>query len=128
MGDSNKIKSFEDLLVWQRAIALSVKIYKQTENFPRAEQFGITNQIRRASASVPANISEGFGRVTAKDKIQFYTIAYGSLLETKNFVYLSAELGFINPSIKQELVDAATELQKLINGFIRSTKDRMCQN
>ena len=57
-----KIKSYKDLQVWQRGVELSVKIYKLTENFPKSEQYGLTNQMRRASVSIPSNIAEGFGR------------------------------------------------------------------
>ncbi len=111
-----KIENFEQLTVWQKSIDFSVLIYKVTDDFPKAEQFGLTNQLRRASSSISANIAEGFGRRTRNDKLHFYTIAYGSLLEVKSFTYLANKLNFIeniNP-----IIDAATNLQKLFNAFL----------
>jgi four helix bundle protein len=87
-----KIESFEQLNVWQKSQDLAVDIYKLTKDFPSDELFAITNQLRRAASSISANIAEGFGRQTNKDKLHFYVIAYGSLLEVKNFLYLSNKL------------------------------------
>lgn len=126
MGDSKQqIQSFEDLTVWQYAQDLSVSVYKITQEFPQSEQFGITNQIRRASSSISANIAEGFGHTTVKDKLQFYAIAHGSLLETKNFIYLSYKIGYLDNANKDNLIKSVTELQMLLAGFIRSTRKRL---
>lgn len=119
MVDS-KIKSFEDLIVWQKAQDLAVIIYKITKNFPPEEKFGLTDQIRRSASSVSANIAEGFGRRTIKDKQHFYTMSYGSLLETKNFVYLAQKLNYINISDSESIIITITDCQKLINAITRS--------
>ena len=119
MEDSKKIKSFEELIVWQECQLLAVAIYKTTENFPQNEVFGITSQIRRSSSSISANIAEGFGRSTTKDKLHFYVIAYGSLLETKNFLYLSEKLQFITNEELNILLSKVTSCQKLLNAFMR---------
>ncbi len=71
MVDGMKIRSFEDLTVRQESQSLAVSIYQETKLFPREEQFGITNQLRRAASSISANIAEGFGRETTKDKLYF---------------------------------------------------------
>lgn len=113
------IKSFEDLEVWQDAQALAVSIYKMTKQFPDDEKFGITGQIKRSASSISANIAEGFGRKTNLDKAHFYHIAYGSLLETKNFVYLSHKLGYISEADKSQKIDYIEHLQKQINGVFR---------
>lgn len=81
---AEKITSFEDLRVWQKSQNLAIEVYKITKKFPKAELFAMTSQIRRAATSVSANIAEGFGRVSKADKLHFYTMAYGSLLEAKN--------------------------------------------
>ena len=125
VSKNNNIKSFEDLIVWQKALDLSAHIYQATEQFPKSEQFGITNQLRRSSSSVSANIAEGFGRTTAKDKLQFYYIAHGSLLETKNFIYLSHKVGYLDEIIKKDFLSEIVELQMLLGGFIRSTKRKL---
>lgn len=120
MGD--RINSFEQLTVWEEAQSLAVDIYKVTKNFPKEEIFGITNQVRRSSSSISANIAEGFGRRSPKDKLQFYTIAYGSLLETKNFIYLSMKLGYLGQDEAEKIIDHCVSAQKLLNAFMRPLK------
>lgn len=121
MVDS-KIVSFEQLIAWQEAQKLAVQVYKVTGKFPDEERFGLTSQIKRASSSVSANIAEGFGRRTAKDKLQFYTIAYGSLLETKNFLYLAEKLRFIGESERDKTIEQVVSCQKLLNALMRSLR------
>lgn len=87
--------AFEKLEVWQLAMGLTVDIYKLTENFPKTEQFSLTDQLRRAASSVPANISEGNSRQTSKDKAHFLTIAYSSLMEVMNHTILAHKLNYI---------------------------------
>lgn len=77
----------------------------------------MTDQIRRAATSVSANIAEGFGRTTINDKIHFYTMAYGSLLEVKNFLYLAEKLGYISQGILNESLAQVVACQKLVNAF-----------
>jgi four helix bundle protein len=113
----NTIKSFESLTVWQESQGLAVSVYGATRGFPKDELFGITSQLRRAVSSISANIAEGFGRTTTKDKLHFYTIAYGSLLETKNFLYLSEKLGYLNDKDLAQLIEHSVRCQKLINAF-----------
>jgi len=116
------IESFEDMIAWQKAQDLAVMVYKLTKSFPPSEKFALTDQIQRASSSVSANIAEGFGRRTLNDKVRFYTIAYGSLLETKNFVYLANRLDYANADAVNEIIKQATDCQKLINALISSLK------
>lgn len=110
-------QKFEDLICWQEAIDLAVAIYKLTEAFPSKEQFGLTNQLRRAASSISANLAEGFGRHTSKDKNQFYSVAYGSLLEVKSFVYLATKLGYLQEDVSPGILNKITLLQKRINAF-----------
>lgn len=117
--DEKKTLSFEDLEVWQVSQAWAVEVYKVTRNFPDDERFGITSQIRRAVSSVSANIAEGFGRRTSKDKLHFYTIAYGSALETKNFIYLASKLEYIDDDTAPNLLAYAMSTQKLLNAYMR---------
>lgn len=119
---NSKIKSFEDLIVWKEAQNLAVSIYKETKDFPSDEKFGLTNQIRRASVSISANIAEGFGRNSAKNKLQFYTIAYGSLLEVKNFIYLAQKLGYLDKNTVNVMLNGSVSVQKLLNAFMRPLK------
>lgn len=114
---SKNIESFEDLIVWQETQKFAVMVYGISKNFPKEEIFGITSQVRRASSSISANIAEGFGRSSKKDKLHFYVIAYGSLLEAKNFLYLAQKLGYISKIELETLLKQSISCQKLINAF-----------
>lgn len=111
------ITAFEDLTVWQECQQLAVEIYKSTKLFPKDEIFAMTSQLRRAASSVSANIAEGFGRSSTNDKLHFYTMAYGSLLEVKNFIYLATKLDYINSDDANSLIAECVKCQKLINAF-----------
>lgn len=113
------MREFEDLEVWQEAQLFTVEIYHITRSFPQDELYAMTSQLRRAASSISANIAEGFGRSTQKDKLHFYTIAYGSLLETKNFLYLAQKLGYIDKDILNNLIEHSVSCQKLINASKR---------
>ena len=86
---------FEKLEVWQKARKLTVEIYRLTEKFPEREKFGLTNQLRRASVSIGANIAEGATRSSAKEQVHFSSISYGSLMETMSHLIISVDLNFI---------------------------------
>lgn len=86
---------FEKLEVWQKARKLTVEIYRLTEKFPEREKFGLTNQLRRASVSIGANIAEGATRSSAKEQAHFSSISYGSLMETMSHLITSVDLNFI---------------------------------
>ena len=120
MVNSIKIESFEQLNVWQESQNLAVSVYSATKKFPKDELFAITNQLKRASSSISANIAEGFGRKTIKDKVHFYTMAYGSLLEVKNFLYLSNKLNYLSDKDLDSLLQQCTVCQKLIIASKRS--------
>ena len=103
-------------------MSLAVEVYKVTKRFPADEKFALTDQIRRAISSVPANIAEGFGRHGIKDKLQFYNFAFGSLLETKSHLYLANKLGYIDEENSQMLLDQLIHAQKELSAFIRETR------
>lgn len=116
------LSSFEQLTVWQESQNLAVLVYKVTQKFPKEEVFAMTSQIRRSASSVSANIAEGFGRQSKNDKLHFVVMAYGSLLETKNFLYLADKLGYISPDELNSLLDQTTSCQKLLNAYKRAFK------
>lgn len=98
MKDSNTtIRGFKDLHAWQEGHKLVLLIYEVTQKFPREEVFGITNQMRRAVVSVTSNIAEGFGRQGYKEKIQFYYLAQGSLIELKNQIIVARDITYLTP-------------------------------
>lgn len=115
-----KAKRYEDLIVWQKAHALTNTIYKITEGFPSTEKFTLVKQIRGSAISVPANIAEGFGRFHQKEKIQFYNIAVGSLNETENYLKLIKQVGF---SEVEALLKECVEIRKMLCGYIRAIRN-----
>jgi len=117
-----KITSFEDLKVWQKARELVRLIYKITAKFPREEKFSLTDQIRRATVSVMANIAEGFSRYHLAETVMFYRTARGSLTEVKSHLYVALDLNYINRVTFDRLIELIDEIGKMTNGLINSTE------
>ena len=115
---TNKILRFEDMPVWQDSLNLAVLIYKTTRTFPTEEKFALTDQLHRAASSISANIAEGFGRHTLKDRSHFYYIALGSLLETKNFIYLSEKLCYVKRSEADVIIIKIESIHKQITAIL----------
>lgn len=115
---------FEDLEVWQQAHQLTVEVYKLARQFPVDERFRYTDQICRASASIPTNIAEGTGRYGKQDFKHFLYIARGSLEETKYLLLLGRDLGFVAQEDYNRLQDRCNNVGKLLNGLINSLKGR----
>ena len=118
--NKQKISSFTSLFAWQEAHKLTLLIYKLLPQFPEYEKFGLCDQTRRAVSSISANISEGFGRHTPKDKIHFYYIANGSLTETQNHLIVAKDLNYINNNDFDKAMFQTMTTSKLINGLIKS--------
>ncbi len=118
------INSFYDLDAWRKAHGFVLEIYNTTKKFPKEELYGITSQLRRASASITANISEGFSRCHYNDKIRFYHNARGSISEIQNFLFLSKDLAFLTDKEFKYLFDLTEGINKLINGLIRSIENQ----
>ena len=116
------IKSFTDLSVWKEGHKLVLMIYKATQTFPSEEKFGLTNQIRRAAVSFTSNIAEGFSRNSAKEKIQFYYTALGSLSEVQNQLLVARDLLYLTRDMFDKLAEQTITANKLISGLIRSAK------
>lgn len=118
----NKITTFKDLVVWQKAHQLTLAIYKMTAEFPRYEEFGLSNQMRRSSSSVPTNIAEGFKRHSDKDSVHFYNMSECSLEELKYQLILAKDLGYVEVILFEILNEQAEEVSKLLNGWIKCHK------
>lgn len=117
-----KIKSFTDLFAWQEGHRLVIMIYKITKNFPREETFGLTSQMRRCVVSITSNVAEGFSRQSFKEKVQFYSMAQGSLTELQNQIMIARDISFITQKQFKELADQSIKLHKIMSGLIRSSK------
>ncbi len=120
-----KVKSFEDLTVWQEAHKLALEIYKLTGKFPAAEKYGIVSQLRRSSSSVPANIAEGFGGATTRELLRCLQIARGELEETRYFVLLSRDLGYVTSQDCDNVGQHCNSIGRLINALGSSLKRRL---
>lgn len=115
------IRHYRDLLVWQRGHTLALAVYDCSRNFPKIEQFGLTNQIQRAVVSIPSNIVEGFERGSQKEFRQFLTIARGSTGEVRVQLELAKDLGYMTEQEFQHLFDLTTEVHKMLNALIKTT-------
>jgi four helix bundle protein len=113
-------QDYRDLLVWQKAIELTISVYKLTQSFPRHELYGLTSQMRRASVSVASNIAEGRGRLNPAEFRQFLGIAQGSTYELQTQLLVAKKLGLGH----EEALDAAeslgNEVSKMLGSFIQT--------
>jgi len=114
--------SFKDLIVWQRAVELSVATYKATSSFPTSEQFGLSNQLRRASVSVASNIAEGYGKSSKGEYLLFLGHARGSNCEVQTQIVISKELGFGTPEALQRAESLSNEVGRMLVVMIRKLK------
>lgn len=110
-----EIRSYKDLMVWQKARVLVKAVYDVSSAFPQEERFGLTSQIRRAAVSVPSNIAEGHSRSGTKDYIRFLSMAIGSLAEVETQLLLAMDLNFIDPSDTEKIILHIEEMQKMLH-------------
>ncbi|WP_187477629.1 four helix bundle protein [Amniculibacterium sp. G2-70] len=115
----------KDLEVWQKGISFVTDIYQVTNNFPKEELYGLTNQIRRAAVSIPSNIAEGSARQSNKEFIQFLYIALGSLMEVETQLIISKNLFYIPEDIFTTTQLKINELGKMLNGLIKYRKSKL---
>jgi four helix bundle protein len=115
-----KIRGFRDLNVWQRAYELTLNLYRATKRFPKEETFGLTSQLRRAAASVPANIAEGYERNHRKEYLQFLFIAKGSLGELDTYLLLARDIGYMSIAEFDQVNTVRHETMKMLQGLIKS--------
>jgi four helix bundle protein len=120
---AEKIRHFKDLLVWQKAHELALKIYKYTEKMPKTELFGMTSQLRRAATSITANIAEGMGRNSYADRVRFYYNARGSIYEVESFLITAKDLGYIPEANYDELIKLLDYTRRILNNFINKTEE-----
>ena len=122
------VKSYQDLIVWQKSIHLCTELYRITVNFLETEKFGIINQIRRASVSISSNIAEGWGRNSTKNYTQFLKISRGSLLETQSLLVISRELQFLSNDEHKKIDLLIVEISKMLNKLISTLENKNILN
>lgn len=112
------MKTFRDLLIWQKAMVLVTNSYHYTATFPKEEQFGLTSQLRRCAVSIPSNIAEGFGRNTNKEYHRFLRISLGSLFEFQTQIEIAHNLNYIPLNDFQTIHESSRELERILTSFI----------
>ena len=113
------MKSYRDLIVWQKSVTMVTLIYKLISKFPDEEKYGLTSQIKRSSVSVPSNIAEGYGRNYTKDYARFLQIARGSLFEMQTQFQIALNLDFIQEKDLDEIKSLSVEIEKMLNVLIK---------
>jgi four helix bundle protein len=121
-------RSYRDLLVWQRAKTLAVRLYRETESFPKTETYGLSSQRRRASVSVVSNIAEGQGRLTRGEVLHFLGQARGSLLEVDAQMAIAFDLGYVGKETFPEIDYEIYQVLGLLNRLIESLRTRPAPN
>lgn len=117
------IKSFTDLNAWTEGHKLVLMIYNVTKLFPKEEMFGLVSQMKRCAVSITSNIAEGFSRQSYKEKVQFYSMAQGSVTELQNQLLITKDVGFIEKEKFREMALQSIKTHKIINGLIKSSKN-----
>ena len=115
----SEVKSYKDLLIWQKGIDIVINLYQLVEDFPKEEVYALSSQLKRASVSIPSNIAEGYGRNSTQSYIHFVSISRGSLFELETQLIIAKKLNFVkNESLLSELMNQITEESKMINSFL----------
>jgi four helix bundle protein len=125
---AGEIRSFRDLVAWQKAIELCQSVYEVSRSLPDDERFGLVAQARRAAISVPSNIAEGYGRRSKRDYLRFLNMALGSLCELETQLILSVRLGFASGDDVAPSVALVRDVDRLLSGLIRAVRSSaVCQ-
>ena len=118
----SSIKTYRDLIVWQKAMQFVTNVYAKSASFPQNEQFGLTSQIRRSAVSIPSNIAEGYGRNSTGDYTRFLQIALGSLFEIQTQIEIAFNLNYISENDFQALFDLSREIERMLSSLINKLK------
>lgn len=119
---NEEIKSYRDLIVWQKAVAMVTYIYKVSQGFPQDEMYGLRSQIRRAGVSVPSNIAEGFGRRSSADFARFLRVAVSSLYELQTHLEIALNLGYVTEELIGGIQGETVEVEKMLCSLIGKLK------
>ena len=122
-GES-RIRSYKDLDIWQKSMALAEDCYRATTEFPRHEIYGMTAQIRRAAVSIPANIAEGYGRDQTGSFIQFLRVAQELTRELETHLILSGRIGLLHKEVRDKLLDECEGISKMLRSLVRTLENR----
>lgn len=117
---SSEIRSYRDLIAWQKAFELGLSVYRLTGGFPKHEKYGLTSQLRRAGVSVASNIAEGYGRHGRADYARFLKVARGSVYEVDTQLLFAVELGYLGGATYDAIKEQLDESERVLAGLIRA--------
>lgn len=117
------IKSYKDLVAWQLAVEVSLRVYEITAHFRDGERYGLSNQLRRAAVSIPSNIAEGYGRGTPAEYIRFLRVSRGSLNEVETQLIIAMRLGYLSADRYTEFEQQLNECGRVLAGLLRSIEN-----
>ncbi len=112
------MKSYRELIVWQKSMRLAKEVYRVSGSFPNKELYGLTSQIQRSGVSIPSNIAEGYGRHSTSDYIRFLRVACGSLYEMQTQLEIAFSLDYLEKSQFDSLFDLSREIERMLNSLI----------
>ena len=115
LNDGERVKSYRDLIVWQKAMELVERVYRMTKVFPREEQYGLSSQIRRAVVSIPSNIAEGQARKSTAEFLNFLSIAQGFRAEVETQTLIAQRLGYVSENQIKEILNLLEEIAKMLS-------------
>jgi four helix bundle protein len=120
---TGKIKTYRDLLTWQKSLALVTEIYRVSRSFPKDEVYGLAQQMRRSAVSIPSNIAEGYGRNSTSDYVRFLRVASGSLYELQTQAEIALNLRYLKKSDFDKLYESSREIERMLSSLIRKLEN-----
>jgi len=118
------MKTYRELVVWQKSMNLVTNVYQVSNSFSSNENFGLTSQLRRSAISIPSNISEGYGRNSLNDYIRFLNIAVGSLYEVQTQIEIALNLKYIEKMQFESIYEYTREIERMMSSLIRKLKEK----
>ncbi|PHR74689.1 MAG: four helix bundle protein [Lutibacter sp.] len=118
------MKTYRELIIWQKSMKLVTLNYQITKNFPETEKFGLTSQIQRSAISIPSNIAEGYGRNSLNDYIRFLNISNGSLYELQTQIEIAYNLKYTNKETFEKVYENSREIERMMSSLIRKLKEK----
>ena len=119
------MKTYKDLIVWQKSLALVTEVYRVSKLFPKDETYGLISQMRRCAVSIPSNIAEGYGRNSTSDYIRFLCIGISSLYELQTQMEISLNLQYLSKDIFDRLHDSSREIERMLSSLIKKLKAKV---
>jgi four helix bundle protein len=120
-----QIKTYKDLIVWQKSMLLVTEIYKISKYFPKDETYGLVSQMRRCAISIPSNIAEGYGRKSTSDYVRFLRVAAGSLYELQTQMEISLNLGYLKSNKFDKLYESGREIERMLSSLTKKLDKRI---